>query len=142
MYSRSCLKDDRPASSVPATTPAPTPRVMPTGGSSSDSSTPWPTAAYVPEDDYAPPKKEYVPDRKTSHFWRNILIIGILCGGGFWIYKRRQESFSFVRYRRAPRNFGGDNEMMYSGLAMDSSTSFEPPTLPPPPSAIPDPQQA
>jgi hypothetical protein len=103
---------------------------------------PYPTGAkrYVPPEDAgktpSSPKKEKKKGKK-HHFFRNVFFLGIIGGVGYWYYKKRSEAFSFVRYRRGPRNFGGDSEM-YTGLAMDGSSSFEPPSLPPPPSAIDD----
>jgi len=149
-YARDCLQGDDgipPSESPGDKTPAPTPPPSKGGGGSSVK-TPIPTAKpYVP--DGGGGYKPYVPSNddddtgsdskpKTSHFWRNILIMGVLGGGGYWYYKRHSESFSFIRYRQAPRNFGGsDGNTLYNGLAMESGASnFEPPSLPPPPSAM------
>ena len=97
--------------------------------------------------------------KKSSHWFRNFVMLCLIGGGGYYYYKRQSEGFSFVRHRRF-RNFGGGfggfggggasnplDDGMYSGLAMESSytgsgmessVSFEPPTLPPMPSAIDD----
>jgi len=70
-------------------------------------------------------------------------------GVGYYVYKRRSE-FSFVRYRRIgglDGGFGGfrggasnnmDDDGMYSGLSLESSTNFEPPSLPPTPMSMPN----
>ena len=158
IYARSCLQGDdgippgpapTPENSgqpTPSSTPAPTPGVtatpkdnnkpyMPDDDDENHDKNPKP---YVPSDDESKP--DYNPGGKktgTSHFWRNIVIIGVVGYGIYWYYKRNNDSFSFIRYRRAPRNFGSESEMMYNGLTMDTgSTSFEPPSLPPPPSAV------
>jgi hypothetical protein len=98
---------------------------------------------YVPSDD----PKPYVPSdsksstdtkkKKKSHFLRNLLLLCLIGGGGYYYYKRRADAFNFGRYRRT-RNFdfeGGESGGgMYSNL--NNSTSFEPPTLPPTPTAM------
>jgi hypothetical protein len=88
---------------------------------------------YTPADSNTPtsPKKS----KKKSHFFRNFLILGLVAGGGYFYYKRRSDTFNFIRYRRT-RMFDydaaptGESEM-YSNL--NSSTTFEPPSLPPTP---------
>ena len=94
---------------------------------------------YVPPPDNVSPKStpsSYKPaGKKRKHrFLKFLLLVGVVGGAVYWYQKRRADSFNFVRYRRA-RNYGGDSDM-YSGLAMEGSSSFEPPTLPPPPSAM------
>ena len=131
-----CLSDDvTPATPSPTTGggSAPAPTITP--GVPTTKATPEPTEQYVPPDDDAgsSPEEEKLG---TSHFWRNMLILAIVGGVGYVGYKKRQDTFTFIRYRRAPRN----NGMVYSGLDMSSSTNFEPPTLPPPPSAMPQQQ--
>jgi hypothetical protein len=54
--------------------------------------------------------------------------------GAYCIYKRRADGFNFVPYRQLRHNYSNfDDQDMYSGLALESSTTFEPPTLPPTP---------
>ena len=171
LFARSCLTGDngippKPAPTVTAA-PAPTPKVNPvappvtiptlspgvkpvpgvTPPTKSDPTGPKP---YVPPEDGgntpSSPKKE--KKGKKHYFFRNVFSLGIIGGAGYWYYKKRSEAFSFVRYRRGPRNFGGDREMYtglamygsssYTGLAMDESSSFEPPSLPPPLSVMDD----
>jgi hypothetical protein len=124
------------------TIPTVSPGVKPTGDNPKpDGGNVGPKPYVSPDDDS---KSRYVPKEKKKghHFFRNIFFFGVIGGVGYLYYKKRQESFSFVRYRRGPRNFGGDSEM-YSGLAMDGgSSSFEPPSLPPPPSSIDDVRQS
>ena len=102
---------------------------------------------YIPSDDDATSKSKTYPagggtGEKTgsSHFWRNIFIIGILGYGAYFYYKRNNDSFAFVRYRSAPRNFGSESELMMGGggptMSLADSGNFEPPSLPPPPSAM------
>jgi hypothetical protein len=73
--------------------------------------------------------------KKKSHFFRNFILVCLVGGGGYYYYKRRSNAFNFVRYRRT-RNFdfeSGESEM-YSSL--NESSSFQPPTLPPTPTAM------
>lgn len=84
----------------------------------------------MPSDD-----KPYQPaEKKKKHRFLNFLIFLVVIGGAAYVYQKRRSEFQFVRYRRA-RNYGGDGDM-YTGLSMESSTTFEPPTLPPTPSAL------
>jgi len=110
-----------------------------------------PTAKpYVPQDDDNVTPKPYVPPEKKknkkesdssdegkSHWLRNLILLGLFGGAGYQLYKRRfLDQFNFMQYRRV-RNFGNfgydddDTGGMYSNL--NSSTSFEPPSLPPTP---------
>ncbi len=115
---------------------------------SDDSPTPKP---YTPSDD-KPTPKPYIPsdanlpsndddDKKTkkSHWIRNTFIFAALVGGGYYIWKKRFDGFNFMQYRRRFGRGGygmvntsgfGENEM-YGNL--NSSTTFEPPSLPPAP---------
>ena len=121
----------------PVPSPVPDPVPTPTG----EKPTPKP---YIPsdDDDVKPyvPSSDAVPGSK-SHWFRNILVFGVLVGLGFYAYKKRFDGFNFMRYRRrfGGRGFEygmvnssgvGANEM-YGNL--NSSTTFEPPTLPPTP---------
>jgi hypothetical protein len=71
---------------------------------------------YVSNDDDNTPKDYPSAGKKkkdktgTSHFWRNILILGVVGYGAYFYYKRNNDSFAFVRYRNAPRNFGQESE--------------------------------
>jgi hypothetical protein len=161
LYDRSCLQGSNgipPSPAIPVTptgpvpttvvTPAPvyTPSTLkPYNPSDGDGGAPKP---YIPSDDDSTPKSKPYPagggnGEKTgsSHFWRNIFIIGILGCGVYFYYKRSNDSFAFVRYRSAPRNFGSESELMMGGgggptLSLSHSGNFEPPSLPPPPSAM------
>jgi hypothetical protein len=148
-FAKGCLGDAPPTPVSPTPSPV-TPRTAvpvapaptPVNPSPYDPSPAQPSDNKKP---YVPPEerdkknsKDAKPDdtssKKKSHWFRNLFILCLLCGGGYYYYKRRSE-FSFVRYRRA-RNFGGDEDGVYSGLTMESSTSFEPPSLPPTPAAM------
>ena len=117
-----------PTPSTP-TPPTPTPPTPGDGG----------YVPYVPVPD-ASGSKPYIPAgtkpsrKKTVKRFFSFVFIFALLGGAFWYYKKRSSSFDFVRYRRT-RNYG-PTDPMYEGLAMDTRDgSFEPPSLPPPPSA-------
>ena len=148
-YAKGCLGEATSSRPTPAPVPAvvPTPRpVAPTP--------PYNPTPYVPPDDpveptdkkpYVPPeergkkkKKERAPKEGKSHWFRNTIIFGLIAGAGYLFWKRRSE-FNFYRYRRGggTRSYGmADDGMLYSGLTMESSTTFQPPTLPPTPQAI------
>lgn len=135
--------------------PAPAPAPMPNGGdvqpvpTPSDKPNPKP---YIPPQDrgkptpvpYLPPndstdgKSSSVPTRRhrARWIWR-LLVWGCVAYGLYYVYKRRSEGFNFVRYRRMRHNYHNfDDQDMYSGLALESSTNFEPPSLPPTPMQI------
>lgn len=138
-----------PSTPAPYASPTKPPNPAPTGAS-----TPRPTPVpYTPPSSggdskpYVPPDDDdtivpYKPagSKKKSHHFRNFVIFCVICGAGFYYYKRRTDAFSFVRYRQSRNYAGGESEMYsapYSGLTMDSgSNSFQPPSLPPTPSAI------
>ena len=150
-YAQTCLNDGPsppgPAPS-PAVTPAPvspTPPAPAPEPSSDDYITPVsPTdkKPYIPPEDRNKKKNEKKKKRadsgepkKKSHFMRNMFLLLLIGGGGYYYYKTYGFDFSFFqRYRRfrpvASYDQSGD---MYSGLTMESSTSFQPPTLPPTP---------
>jgi hypothetical protein len=175
-YADSCLKKKpRPEKPpTPAPTRKPDPAPAPTPDDVRPSSPSKDKKPYVPPEDKGKgkgdEKKEdkkaspsYKPSdsngKKSSHWFRNFVLLCLVGGGGYYVYKRRSDGFTFVRNRRF-RNLGGAfgglggvfggggaDDGMYSGLAMDSSysgvgmdssTSFEPPTLPPMPSTIGD----
>mmetsp|Transcript_4824 Transcript_4824/g.8362 ORF Transcript_4824/g.8362 Transcript_4824/m.8362 type:complete len:897 (-) Transcript_4824:231-2921(-) len=119
--------------------------------------TPSTPKKYVPppdDEDKATPASNYVPSdtpapkpKKKHHFFAWFVVF-CLAGGAYW-YRKRRSDFDFVRYRPT-RNWGmnsgmgmgmgtgggGDGSGMYSGINVDmSASSFEPPTLPPTPSA-------
>ena len=132
-YERSCVSSAPvPAAPVPtASTPTasvPSPVADPTG-----------KTPYVPPEERGKPSYKSSDEKKSSHWFRNLFVIGILGGVGYYLFQRRSE-FSFVRYRRIGGPGGGmgfrsrgggydiDDGDIYSGLAMESSTiSFEPP---------------
>ena len=150
-YEKNCLQGDNgtPPDDSPVSKPTEAPVKAPTKPSSptkapANSPTLLP---YIPSDDNAKPKP-YIPSdsrgsskkekKSKSHWFRNLVLLGLLGGGGYYLYKRRFDSFNFMQYRRV-RNFGNfgydmdgdDSGGMYSNL--NSSTSFEPPSLPPTP---------
>merc|ERR1712137_182548 len=157
MYRRKCVGDsNEPLSPTPNPTPRPTTGTSPT---------PAPIKSYVPDDDYVKgpttptpipysssddmvfpdsassvsSKKGYNPDgtKKKSHFWRNLMFMGLMVGGvvAYTEYKKRGDNFSFVRYRQspAPRDYGGSDMGMYSNVPQQQGggATFQPPTLPP-----------
>ena len=149
-YASYCLNNNGPA-------PQPTPVAPPTPSPIAPAPAPGPDAGddYItpasPTDKkpYVPPeergkdkkknqkKKEYSGDKteKDSHFMRNVFWLLLIGGGVYYYYKNYGFDCSFFqRYRRfrpvASYDQGGD---MYSGLTMESSTNFQPPTLPPTP---------
>jgi hypothetical protein len=102
-----------------------------------------PTAKpYIPSDGpakpYAPSSDSKPAKKKKSRWFLKFLFLCALGGGGYYVYKQRSGAFNFGQYRRV-RNFGnnfgydmgGDSSTMYTNL--NSSTTFEPPTLPPTP---------
>lgn len=156
-YEKNCLKgddgvppDDSPAPR-PTTAPGPSPTKAPvTPSSPTKSPAGAPTLVpYIPSDDEVTPKP-YIPSdargdtnkssESKSHWFRNLIIVGLIAGGCYYLYKRRfhDSYFNFMQYRRV-RNFGNfgyemdssDGGGMYSNL--NSSTTFEPPSLPPTP---------
>ena len=103
----------------------------------SDSSpTPKP---YIPSDATNPSSDEETKKNK-SHWFRNLVFFGVLVGGGYYLWKKRYDGFNFMQYRRRFGNGGFQYGMVNSGIGenemygnLNSSTSFEPPTLPPAP---------
>lgn len=100
---------------------------------------------YVAPDESDSKKSYTPPSEKKSSGWRwlwNLFWICAIAGIAYYVYKRRADGFSFIRYRRM-RNagssfgyYGGEGSDMYAGLSLESSTSFEPPRLPPTPAAM------
>lgn len=157
-YAKACEgrgSDDTP---TPPVDPKPTPPVGPSPTPPAPVKPPVPSPVPVPKPSeptngdggykpYVPTeeskkkkkKKEYDPEDntdKSTHWIRNFVLVALVGGVSYYLYNRRQAGFRFnsLHSYRAMRNFGDDD--MYSGLAMESSTSFEPPSLPPPPSAL------
>ena len=137
-YVDKCLNGDDgipPGGPTPAPTPRPSRSNDDNTPSNGDKPTPKP---YKPSDDddaVSPSNsKESSSGKKKrkSHFWRNVFLLGLIGGGGYYYYKQRMDSFNFYRYRRT-RNFDydADQSAMYS--ALNSSTTFQPPSLPPTP---------
>ena len=149
-YARGCLKGDdgippsppatptapiTPTAPVPVpTSPVPKPAPVPAGNK------PTPKPYVPPEDD----PKPYIPSdqkdstaptksKKKGHLWRNFFLLCLVAGGCYIYYKRRTDTFNFVRYRRT-RNF--DYDAGKSEMYSNNSTSFEPPSLPPTPTAM------
>jgi len=128
---------------TPAPNPAPVPVPTPTDPGDKPTAKP-----YIPTDDdnstpYVPSSDDEEKKESKSHWFRNTFVFSVLAGLGYYVYKKRFDGFNFMQYRR--RTFGrgagfdygmvsssgvGENEM-YGNL--NSSTTFEPPTLPPTP---------
>merc|ERR1712183_116504 len=140
---------------VPVPVPLPTnkPNLAPVPAPTPATQENNPTAKpYIPSDDNG--IKPYVPSSETdsdsnkklkSHWFRNLMIFCALCGVGYCMFKKRSNEFNCIQYGRSMFgnrlrggfNYGlvnssgiGESEM-YSSL--NSSTTFEPPTLPPTP---------
>ena len=97
----------------------------------------------IPNNNMPTPKKYVSPDAKRRHPFRNFVLICIVGCAGYWVYKRRTE-FDYSQFRIArARNYspyaqGNDGSEMYDSLSMTDTSgvsSFQPPSLPPPPSA-------
>ena len=144
IFQEGCLKDKDDGKPPNETPVSPTPKPVPvpvTEPTKAPVSVPT-QVPYVPSDVSTP--KPYVPSDSRgsadsgskSHWLRSSFILCASCAGAYYFYKKRLlgEQFNFMQYRRV-RNFGYgmDDESggMYSNL--NSSTSFEPPSLPPPP---------
>lgn len=138
------VKTSNPTAGVRTTYPAPKPYTPPSGGGSRPAPKPYvppenrgntpPADSKSSESSTTPsaPKK-----KKSGWFWK-FLLFCMIGGVVYYWYKRRADGFNFVRYRRMRNNFMGmgDENDMYSGLALESSTNFEPPSLPAPPHAM------
>lgn len=80
-------------------------------------------------------------EKKKSHWFIYFVLIGLVCGVGYYIYKKQSDGFNLVRYRRMTNFRSGGSYMdddMFSGLTLESSTNFEPPSLPPTPMSMPN----
>jgi len=127
----------------PAPKPAPKPAPVPVPTPSDPESKPTPKP-YIPsdDDDVVDPSSGNGQKGK-SHWFRNMVLLSALGAAGYHIYKKRYDGFNFVQYRR--RLFGGRGGFEYgmvnnSGYGesemygnLNSSTTFEPPSLPPTP---------
>ena len=158
-YSRGCLKSSSestpssPSSSIPVN-PSPTPKYVPMPQSKEKKA----YTPYQPRDKGADEKKPYYspsyssPDsssteesttkaKKTQHHYViNSFLVLVLAGVGLFVYRKRRENFNYARFRqlREARNYAGGSNFgntEYTGVSMSESCSFEPPTLPPTPSA-------
>lgn len=150
-YSKGCLQGDDgiPPDSpkAPVSTPTKAPAKAPTGGKPSPANRP--TAKPYSPSDGADGAKPYVPSdaksgKKKSRWFLKLLMLCALGAGGYHVYKQKYGEFNFLQYRRV-RNFGnfgntfgyemgGESGGMYTNL--NSSTTFEPPTLPPTPTMM------
>merc|ERR1712232_557546 len=190
-FAGKCLGDDKGGNSPTPSTPK-TPAPVAASPSGDDKPKPKP---YVPPEDRDKGKQSptpapiATPDNKddpasnstdadtapkkgkagkASHFWRNLFLLALLGGGGYWYYRTWGTSLEGVaifcgllvrffnsliarlRGGRLPFSGGGAQsgygydsagaDTMYSGLSMESSTTFEPASLPPPPAAVGQPQ--
>jgi hypothetical protein len=141
-YTSQCLNGGQgPTPSPPAPAPvAPTPSspTTPTSPTSPTDKKPYVPPEERGKDKKDKKKKEYTGDdtpKKKSHFFRNMSLLLLVTGGLYYYHKNYGFDLSFFqRYRRfrpvSSYDQGGD---MYSGLTMESSTNFQPPTLPPTP---------
>ena len=147
LFADRCVKGASPVT-TPTLKPAKSPTIAPVGRPT--------TKPYVPDTSpvpYIPPSEPYTPPsspdsnytptdskasgkKKGGHFFRNFFIFCLLGAGGYYVYKKRFDTFDFVQYRRSSRFGGGGYNMMFGGESqlydnMNSSTTFEPPSLPP-----------
>eukprot|EP00978_Attheya_sp_CCMP212_P001626 scaffold3326_cov52-Attheya_sp.AAC.2 len=139
-YDKSCLGGDDsgghyvPTPKPPAPTPPqPSPDVAPSSPSTDKKTSGDSKKPYVPPDDsdHHSSSKPKSKGKNKHHFLKFLFVVAV-GGAAYWYHKRRSDSFEYVRYRRTR---GADD--MYSSLSMEASaSSFEPPTLPPPPSAM------
>jgi len=139
-----------PTTDRPKPTPRPDPKPKPTAEPAPTPSQPKgkPTPKpYIPssdDDDVKPYTPSSRDGKKKSHWFRNLVLFSALAGAGYYAYKKRFDGFNFMRYRR--RMFGGSMGGFQYGMVntsgagetemynnLNSSTTFEPPTLPPTP---------
>jgi len=158
-YSRGCLvasesssstssSYSRPSSSSnssPSSSSSSTQSSSTSSSTSSSASNPSTSQSALSTPASAPANANYVPysdsemhgeKKKKKHVLLKFFSATCLIGVAFVAFKRRQanSSFDFQRYRRQ-RNYGNDQNELYSGLTGNTGSSFEPPTLPPTPSA-------
>lgn len=136
-----------PYKPVTPATKRPTKPYIPSGGSGGSPPGPaYPTGGGSPtkpyssdDDDSTDSSSSYSSSgKKKRHPVRNFFLVCLVGGIGCYFYKRRTDAFSFGQYRNTRNYAGGESEMYssapYSGLS--SSGDFQPPSLPPTPSAI------
>lgn len=161
MYARGCLKDSSSSFSgssnnnnhvpiSPAVSPVTplTPKTAP----EKKPYVPWKPSGSDEKKPYKSPDADPIPDTSPSykekanhHFLTYSIILMVLGGVGYVVHKKRRENFNYVRFRqmRAARNyagglgtgFGASSGGDYTGVSMQESCSFEPPSLPPMPSS-------
>jgi hypothetical protein len=148
-YKSGCLDKTQPVRQ-PTTSPiSPVTQPTPYEPIKPDNIKPNGGVAPTPSNNGKPTKPSYrSPDeKKKSHWFRNTIMIAMALGIVYYCYTRRSgDGLNFVRYRRMtnfqsnPRGggvFGMDDNDLFSGLSLESSTNFEPPTLPPTPMYMP-----
>lgn len=92
------------------------------------------------KDDEKKPKKYIPPEQRNKEggFFVGIFKFLFFCGivyGAYYLYKQKFGTFDYAQFRRS-RNFTADDSGMYDSLTMRTGeTSFQPPSLPPGPSA-------
>mmetsp|Transcript_1378 Transcript_1378/g.2461 ORF Transcript_1378/g.2461 Transcript_1378/m.2461 type:complete len:948 (+) Transcript_1378:52-2895(+) len=160
MYSRSCLKSqsDTPPTPTPPSPPPPVPKPTPVKPATPSNVAPSGESHYKPytpkqeekKPYYSPASNDFEPaaapkyateEKTTHHYFRNTFIIFfVTCIAGITWYRKRRENFNYLRFRqlRAARNYGGGSAHGgdYTGISMEDSCSFEPPSLPPTPSTM------
>jgi hypothetical protein len=144
-FQRNCLTDAGPP--IPNSQPVAPPRpVTPyTPPSVPDTTPSKPAPQPSPWDIKPEQRKKYVPPEKRgkNHTFRKFVLFSLFTYGMYWLYKNKFRGsfldgyYTQFRARRARRNYG--DEGMYDSLVLEnvgsSSSSFVPPSLPPPPSA-------
>lgn len=128
-YSQGCQKSGGgghipapPPISPPGPRPPPYPPVSPTD-----------QRPYVPPEERQSAKGD--KEQQASHWIRNLFVFGLVGCVLMLAWERRGE-FELYNFRRARRNYGAgaaQENSLYNGLTLESSTTFEPPTLPPTP---------
>lgn len=141
-FRRNCLSYDGP--SMPNSQPVSPPRpVKPYNPNVPDKPSSNPAPQPSPWDIKPEKRKKYVPPEKRgkNHTFRNFVLFSLFVYGGYWLYKNKFRGsfldgyYTQFRARRARNNYGDDG--MYDSLVLENvgSSSFVPPSLPPPPSA-------
>lgn len=138
-YSNKCVKGVLPPEPHQNPRPAPSPN-------NKHKSIPYhsPTTPYVaPPDSTAEPSNvepdPYVPEEKKHkhHFFLFFVLFCSVGAAGYWYKKRKMDYFDYTRYRRVrARNYGQDGNMFEGLSGNNAASSFEPPSLPPPPSQL------
>jgi len=138
-YNNKCVKNIVPPEPPHKKVPAPSPKKK-------NDNIPYhsPTTPYVrpPDSPIDPADVEpapYVPEKKKRkhHFFLFFVLFCCVGGAGYWYKKNRMDSFDYTRYRKVrPRNYGQDVNMFEGLSSNNAASSFEPPSLPPPPSQL------